>query len=130
MEMLCYENLTLEQKMYLGGLEKHPGFSVFKMLMEDICMKATAKAISTDPEDPAYDTKLKSRQLTARITNDVCATLIKSIVMHSKAGEIETEAKKLQEVLEEIVGVEDPDVQFGSMRQKKSPSSKQKTEVV
>ena len=129
MEPLCYDELTFEERMHLGSLEKHPGFIVFKKLCESACMQATARAISTDPEDPAYDTKLKSRQLVARVTNDFSATLIKSIMMHSEAGRVEQEAKRVQQVLEEVVGVEDTEVQFGSMRKKKSPS-KEKTEVV
>lgn len=122
MEPLSYEGLSFEDKMYLGGLEKHPGFPVLKKLMEDACLQATAKAISTDPEDPAYDTKLKARQLIARVTNDVCATLLKSIVMHSEAGKIEDQIRRIQAVAEEVNGVEEPSPVFGSMRvKKKSP---------
>jgi hypothetical protein len=122
MDPLNYEGLSLEDKMALGNMQLHPGFIVMKKLFEDACDQATASAIKLNPEDPQYETILKIRHLTARVTNEVCATLIKSIVMHSQAGQIEEQAKKIEEALKKATGdTVELESKYGSMKIKKSP---------
>ena len=99
MEPLCYDKLTFDERIYLGSLSKHPGFIILKKLFEDACNQAVQSVIKLSPEDPEYDRKLRARQLVARTTNDVCATLLKSIMMHSEAGELEESTKIAQEEL-------------------------------
>lgn len=112
MEPFGYNELSLEEKIYIGSLSKHPGFVVLKKLMDSACDQATKLVIKLDPEDPAYDTKLKARQLVARVTNDVCATMLKSIVMHTNAGAVEEQAEELKKALE-ASGAEAPELGLG-----------------
>lgn len=102
MDPLNYEGLNTQEKLYLGSLSKHPGYVVLRKLMDDACRQATELVIKLNPEDPQYDAKLKARQIVARTTNDVCATLIKSIVMHTEAGVVEEQISKSEEALEEV----------------------------
>ena len=102
MEPLGYSELTTAEKMYLGDLMRHPGYAVLKKLMEAASTQATENVTKLDPEDAAYDAKLKSRHLVSRVTNDVCATLIKSVVMHSEAGIVENQLQKLKEEVGDV----------------------------
>jgi hypothetical protein len=117
MNPLSYENMSLEDKQYLGGLSQHPGYPILQRLMEDACRQATEAVIRLDPTDNEYDRKLKSLQMTARIMNDFCATLIKSIVMHTQAAKIEEAINNSDQAIEEVVELETP-ISFGSTRRK------------
>lgn len=113
MDPLCYDSLSFEDKTYLRALSKHPGYVILRKLMEDACRQATEAVIKLNPESENYSNVLKSRQIVARTTNDFCATLVKSIVMHTEAAETEEKVNKEQEDLEEA-GVS-LDAKFGSV---------------
>ena len=103
MNPLAYDELSFDEKIFLGSLSKHPGFIVLKRLMESACKQATENLVKLNPEDERYNEKLKARQMAARITNDVCASLLKSIIMHSESAQIEEASKKAQEEIEKEV---------------------------
>ncbi len=96
MEPLKYGGLNPQKRLYLKAIVEHPGFAVQKELLEDAARQATLAVIRLSPEDENYEALLKSRQMTARITNDVIATLIKSIIMHAETSKIE-QAQKTEE---------------------------------
>jgi len=100
MEPLKYDGLGLQEKLDLGRMAEHPGFAVQKKLFDDACQQAVRAVIKLNPEEKDFENILKTRQLVARITNDVCATLLKSIVMHSESGKVEVAVKELETSLE------------------------------
>lgn len=100
MEPLKYEGLGLQEKLDLGRMAEHPGFAVQKKLFDDACQQAVRAVIKLNPEDPNFESILKMRQLVARVTNDVCATLLKSIAMHSESAKVEVSIKELENSLE------------------------------
>lgn len=102
MDPLCYDSLSLEERIYIGSLSKHPGFIVLEKLMHDACNQMNSKVIKLKPEDADYDRKLKAFQLEAHVANDFCATLLKSIKMHTQAGELEEQYNKNQELAEQL----------------------------
>ena len=116
MDPFCYETLTQEQRLYLSSFAKHPGFIVLKKMMEDACSQATTAVIKLNPDDKDFDVKLKNRQMTARIVNEICATLIKSIVMHSDAAAVQEEQEEFDKKMKEA-GVAIPEeLGLGSVR--------------
>jgi len=118
MEALCYSELTLEEKLYLSAMAQHPGFTVFKKLIDDAFKQKMASIVDLSPEDPEYDTKLRSRQTDLRLTKEICAILIKSINMHAQAALVEQNVNKARE--EEKLNEADPEFQarFGSIKEK------------
>jgi len=94
MDMLCYDELTNEEKMRLDGLSTHPGFPVLKKLMEHACWKATQEVIKLSPRTERFDQVLAALQHEARAMNDFSSTLIKSIQAHSQAIEMQIEEQK------------------------------------
>jgi len=96
MEPLKYEGLGLQEKLDLGRMAEHPGFAVQKKLFDDACQQAVRAVIKLNPEEKDFESTLKMRQLVARITNDVCATLLKSIAMHSESGRVEVMVKEVE----------------------------------
>jgi len=118
MDPLCYESLSFDEKMSLGGLATHPGYVVLKKLMADACLQPTIALVKIKPDDVDYDRKIKANQLAAHITNDVCATLIKSIIMHTASGRLEGSEQRAQEELDKAVS--EVRSQIGSMSIKKS----------
>ncbi len=99
------QNLTTEQKIYLGNLTNHPGYVVLRQLFEEVCNQANARVIKLKPDNPEYDRLLKVYQLQAHDVNDVCATLIKSITMHTIAGQVEDKSNKIKEAAAKVGSV-------------------------
>jgi biotin synthase-related radical SAM superfamily protein len=104
MDPFCYDDLSLEEKLYLSSLVRHPGFTVMKKMLENACQQATVKVIKLKRENERYKELLEAYQTEAHITNDVCATLLKSITMHAQAGDMQEKAEQLQKELE-LAGV-------------------------
>jgi hypothetical protein len=100
MDPLMYEGLTPQQRLDLGRTSETPGFAVIKLLLDDACDKSLKAVIKVSPEDPEYDQKVKARQLVSRVTNDVCATLIKSIIMHSEVAKVQANLMRAQKELQ------------------------------
>ena len=120
MDPFCYDELSQDERLYLSSFAKHPGFLVLKKMMENASRQATEAVIKLNPDDKDFDTKLKNRQMTARIVNDLCATLIKSIVMHSNAAAIQEEQEEFDKKMKEA-GVAIPEeLGLGSVRIKPS----------
>ena len=116
MDPFCYDELSQDERLYLSSFAKHPGFLVLKKMMENASRQATEAVIKLNPDDKDFDTKLKNRQMTARIVNDLCATLIKSIVMHSNAAAIQEEQEEFDKKMKEA-GVAIPEeLGLGSVR--------------
>ena len=114
MDPLTYSGITTEQKMYLGALTKHPGWVVYRKLIDDCCEQYNRRVIKLNREEPEYLRKLEAFQNEAHVANEFAATLIKSVIMHSQAGELEDQLNKLQEKVDEA----NPEfgTQFGSIR--------------
>jgi hypothetical protein len=100
MDPLMYEGLTPQQRLDLGRTVETPGFAVIKLLLDDACDQSLRAIIKVNPEDPDYHTKVEARQITSRIMNDVCATLIKSVVMHSEVAKVEANLARAQKELQ------------------------------
>lgn len=127
MQPLKYTSLTLQEKNALKDMMQHPGFAVQKKLFDDACRQANEALIKLNPEDADYDRLAKTRHMTARLTNEVCATLIKSIIMHSESAKIENaieqqnkENKEPESAAPQLVGTK-----FGSFSMKPRPAAKQ-----
>jgi hypothetical protein len=84
--------------------------------MEEACKQSVDRIVMVDPEDPEYDAKLRTRQMVARVVNDFCATLIKSIWMHTESGKLEEQQQKVLEALQEEVVVDGGSTVLGSAR--------------
>lgn len=93
MEPLMYAGLNPQKRLYLRAIIEHPGFAVVRELLEDACRQATQAVIKLNPEDENYDTLVKARQMTARLTNELAGMLIKSMIMHAETSKMETAAK-------------------------------------
>jgi hypothetical protein len=94
MNPFLYEEMSFQDKMFLGDLVKHPGFGVFRRMIDDACNQFNTRLIRLNREDPSFKDKLDAYQLEAHVANEICATLIKSIVMHTRAGELEEQVQK------------------------------------
>lgn len=93
MDPLMYGGLNPQKRLYLKAIVEHPGFAVVRELLEDACQQATRNVIKLNPEESGYETLLKARQMTARITNELAGMLIKSIIMHSETAKMEQTAQ-------------------------------------
>lgn len=119
MDAFLYKDLTLEEKLYLGSMTRHPGFTVFKKMVDDAFRQMMAKIVELRPDDPDYEKKLKAYQIEAYVTKEVCATLIKSIAMHTEAGALEEKVNKAREEYERANNL-DPAIvgKFGNVTKK------------
>lgn len=79
MDLLCGNELSLDERSYLARLSLDPGYAILKRLMADACRQATEDVIKLDPTVDEYAEKLKSLQQIARAMNQFSANLIKSI---------------------------------------------------
>ena len=91
MEPLSYNDLSPQEKIYLGELEQHPGFNVFKKLVDDAFRRTMVRIINLKRDEPNYHERLEAMQIESRITKEVCEGLVQSISMHSRAGVLEKE---------------------------------------
>lgn len=107
MDPLMYEGLSSQQRADLARLIEAPGWAVVKLLLDDACSKTLQAIIKVNPEDVQYDEKVKARQLVSRVTNDVCATLLKSVVMHSERAVIEKRIEEARKNAEDPEGVQE-----------------------
>lgn len=87
MDLLCRDNLTLEEKTYLARFAMDPGYRVLIKLMNDACSQATAEVMKLDPvvEKESYVESLKAQQQIARAMSQFSATLCKSIDVYAKS---------------------------------------------
>lgn len=127
MDPLCYDDLNLEEKIYLEGMTKHPGFKVMEKLLFDACKKSTDAVVKLDPTSDSYRRQLPNLQIIARVTNDVCGTLLKSIAMHGQSGQIEQQLNQAtqagQEAQTEQESPETPSSVLGSIKIKPERAS-------
>src|ERR1700677_1547602 len=102
MEPLLYDKteLTHQERFDLAVVLDTPGFAVIKKLFEAACQQKLAAIIKLNPEEPNYDSLVKSRSLVSRTNNEVCAALIKSIAMHAQVARIDEEVEKARKALE------------------------------
>jgi hypothetical protein len=93
MEILL-PDLKLDEKLLLDAMSRHPGFLVFKKLMESACQTATNRVISLKSTEDDFLQKLASLQSEARAMNEFSSVLIKSAAAHALGGEAELESQK------------------------------------
>jgi hypothetical protein len=112
MEPLLYDKteLTHQERFDLAVVLETPGFAVIKKLFEAACQQKLGAIIKLNPEDVNYDSLVKSRSLVSRTTNEVCAAMIKSIVMHAQTARIDEEVEKARKALEAGETAEGEDV--------------------
>lgn len=78
-EPLLSNDLTEAQRFALLGLKQHPGFAVLELMHMAACKRANDAVIKLDPEEEAYERKLKARQAKARERNEFSLLILKSI---------------------------------------------------
>ena len=103
MKMLC-RDLTLQQQLNLWGLSQHPGFEVLVMLMDEAVREASADPIRLDPvKTQNYHEVLERLTLTARATNDFCASVRNAVLTHINAAAERKKEDELEQKAEEQV---------------------------
>src|SRR4029077_6840479 len=110
-------DLAPDKQQKLAVLFEHTDFKIIHELLEDACQQTVKALVKVDPEKPDYDAILKARQLVASVTNDVCATLWKSIQMHARAAYVAKNVKEQEQQQE----AQKPDPQFGKVVVRKRP---------
>jgi hypothetical protein len=125
MEPLGYE-LSTEEKIYLGNLTNHPGYTVLKKLVDEFCMMRNSRVIKLKRDTPDYIRLLEVYQTEAFLSFEICTTLLKSIEMHAIAGKAEDQLNKIREAATKVVS-EVPQLgpQFGSLKIKSPKSDEQ-----
>jgi hypothetical protein len=88
---LLYDELTLEDKVYLANLTLHEGYKVLKRLMSAACTRATEAVIKLDPMDADYGRKVQIAQQQARDRNEFCSSVLKSIEFHTLTAAVESD---------------------------------------
>ncbi len=76
---LLSDYLTEAQRLALLGLKQHPGFAVLELMLMDACRRTNDSVMKLDPEEEAYERKLKARQAKARERNEFSLLLLRSI---------------------------------------------------
>lgn len=130
MEPFGYEELSYDERLALGAMTQHPGFSAFKKLVDCAFRAMMVRIIELKRDEPDYIHKLEAAQMEAHLTKEICSTLIKSIAMHTEAGEIEAQVRKAQEQAENAnVEIKNPAIvgQFGSVTHKPRKGEKSNT---
>ena len=73
-------DLSEVEQISLAQLYSHPGFRTLEKLFESMCRKATEKVIKLDSaETEDFEKKVAQLQIQARITNDICSSILSSV---------------------------------------------------
>jgi TRAP-type mannitol/chloroaromatic compound transport system substrate-binding protein len=117
MHMLGYESLTTGEQEMLSTLVRHPAYGILKKLMEEACVKSTARVIQLKVTEDNYASKLQALQQEAQAMNEFSAAIIKSIEAHSEAvkRQLEQRTEELEASTSELLDAK----HFGSIRIKK-----------
>lgn len=83
MATLLAKELSDSERIQLAQLFSHPGFRVLEKLFTDMCNTATEKVIKLDPlKTEDFEKKVAQLQIQARITNDICSSILASAEWH------------------------------------------------
>lgn len=82
MAKMLRRDLTELDSALLANLTLQPGWPIVKAMLEEMCEIATSAVIQLDPSADNYLTKLKALQVQARVTNDVCGSILRSVETH------------------------------------------------
>ena len=87
------DNLTMEERLYLGQMTMMPGWVVLKEMIQEECLEATKEIVKLSPETEKYSEILTRLHLESRALNEFAASLIKSMEFQVKRGEYENETQ-------------------------------------
>lgn len=82
MAKMLKRDLTELDRAMLANLTLQPGWKIMRAMFEEMCDIATSAAIQVDPISENYITRLKTLQMQARVTNDVCSSILRSVETH------------------------------------------------
>jgi hypothetical protein len=98
---LLYDDLNMEDRLYLANLQQQPGYKVLIKVFNAACARATRDVISLDPMAENYSRKLSALQQMSRAMNEFCAAVCKSVQWHSLKGLAEQrEEQEVEELVE------------------------------
>jgi hypothetical protein len=87
------DNLTMEERLFLGQMTLMPGWLVLKKMIEEECLRATKDIMKLDPLNEKYTEILSRLALESRAINNFAVDLIESTKCQVKTGEYENEAR-------------------------------------
>jgi hypothetical protein len=85
------DNLTTEERLYLGQMTMMPGWLVLKKMIEEECLGVTGDIAKLEPENEKYSEILERLALGSRYVNSFAVNLIKSVECQVKTGEYQNE---------------------------------------
>ena len=85
------DNLTMEERLYLGQMTMMPGWLILKKMIEEECLGAAKDIAKLDPENEKYTEILARLALGSRAINEFAVDIIKSTECQVKTGEYQNE---------------------------------------
>lgn len=107
MAKMLMREIDDQDKVLLAQLTLHPGWQVVEKMFADFCATSTAAVIQLDPakEPDQYEARLKALQMQARVANDICSSLLRSIkvLVNDAVAKSQDEGQTTEDLIREVV---------------------------